>query len=126
MSQAVEDSRTWTFPLWMAVGLGVVALVIGVVLGNNTALGAKKLTVVEGSAYLHNTGNWFTSFDTEDPDDQLAFHANAVHWSDGSSSGEGRPPCLRLGRAVPVRVGFSWVEFPDAGSRPVVAWVECD
>jgi hypothetical protein len=125
VSRAAEEQRTATFPLRVELVVAVVALALGVVLGNNTAIGAKKLTVHEGSAYLHNTENWLTSFDPEDPDDQLAFHANAVYWSDGSSSGEGHPPCLSKGRAVPVRVGYSRVELPDGGFRSVVSWVEC-
>ncbi len=80
---------------------------------------------LDGRAHLHNTENWLTSFDTDDPDDQLTFEANAVHWSDGSRTGYQHPPCLREGRAVPVRVGYTWVDMPGETSRSVVAWVEC-
>ena len=114
-----------TIPLW-----GIVAAVMGVALvgglvGNNTSWGSKELTVKTGRAMLHNTDNWLASFDTDDPDDQLTFNADSVWWS-GAGEGQGVPPCLeREGVWVPVRVGYTWVDFPDGGGAPMVAWVEC-
>lgn len=125
MGRALTSLRTRSVS-WLAllaVGTGVLAL--GVLVGNTSTLGAKNLTVLTGEAILHNNRNWLTSFDTLDPDDQLAFYANAVAWSDESMRGDGKPPCLKLGRSVPVRVGYAWVTYADNASRPVVAWVEC-
>lgn len=125
MGRAGGELKSRKVALWVPVVVGVVALALGLLLGNTTAIGSKQLTVLDGRAHLHNTENWLTSFDTDDPDDQLTFEANAVHWSDGSRTGYQHPPCLREGRAVPVRVGYTWVDMPGETSRSVVAWVAC-
>jgi hypothetical protein len=87
--------------------------------------GTKRLKVKTGEAFLHNTDNWLSSFDTGDPDDQLTFYANAVDWSSPSSGGSGRPPCLVEGRAVPVRVGYTRVTYEGGGAREIIAWIDC-
>ena len=112
-------------PLWGIVAAVIGALVVGSLFGNNTSLGSKELTVKTGRAMLHNTDNWLTSFDTGDPDDQLAFHAETVWYSTPQTDGEGVPPCLREGKSVPVRIGYTGIEYPGGGGRSVVAWVEC-
>ncbi len=125
MGRVLTSLRTRSVSWLSLLALGTAALALGVLVGNTSTLGAKNLTVLTGEAILHNNHNWLTSFDTQDPDDQLAFHANAVAWSDERMRGDGKPPCLKLGRSVPVRVGYAWVTYGDGASRPVVAWVEC-
>ena len=73
--------RRISIPLWGILAAVMGAALVGGLLGNNTQLGSKELTVKTGRAMLHNTDNWLTSFDTDDPDDQLAFHADAVWYS---------------------------------------------
>jgi hypothetical protein len=118
-------TRRISIPLWGIVAAVLAVLLVGGLLGNNTHLGSKELTVKTGRAMLHNTHNWLTSFDTGDPADQLAFHADAVWYSSPETDGEGVPPCLSEGRYTPVRIGYTGVEFPGGGGRAVVAWVEC-
>lgn len=126
---SVKAAAAWlegrTVPWTVTTVVAVVALLVGAWLGNSTHFGAKNLTVLTGEARLHNTDNWLTSFDTGDPDEQLSFYANAVSWTDGTFGGDGGAPCLRVGEVADVRVGYTHVDFPDGGSRPVVAWVEC-
>lgn len=117
--------RRVSLPVWGILAAVMAAVLVGGLLGNNTRLGSKELTVKTGRAMLHNTDNWLTSFDTDDPDDQLAFHADAVWYSSPEAEGEGVPPCLSEGRWTPVRIGYTGVDFPDGGGAPVVAWVEC-
>jgi hypothetical protein len=113
-------------PLWGVVAAAMGAAMVGGLVGNNTPWGSKELTVKAGRAMLHNTDNWLTSFDTDDPDDQLAFHADSVWWSGPGLSGQGVPPCLeRENTWAQVRVAYTWVDFPDGGSAPFLAWVEC-
>jgi hypothetical protein len=112
-------------PLWAALAVGLGAALVGGLVGNSTSWGSKELTVKTGRAMLHNSENWLTSFDTDDPDDQLAFHADSVWYSTPESDGDGVPPCLREGRWASVRVGYTEVDAPDGHSWPVVAWVEC-
>src|SRR5262245_52695132 len=117
------STRSLTIAVLLAVA---VAAVVGFLVGNESPRGAKHLTVKSGRAMLHNTDNWLTSFDTGDPDDQLAFTANAV--ASDSPRGfqdHGVPPCLRVGRSVPVRVGYTWIDFPSGVRMPVVQWLEC-
>lgn len=112
-------------PLWgLALG-SLVAALVGGFIGNSTSWGSKDLAVKTGRAMLHNSENWLTSFDTDDPDDQLSFHADTVWHSGPGSEGEGVPPCLREGSWTSVRVGYTVVDAPDGHSWPVVAWVEC-
>lgn len=125
MSHVMAELKARSVSWLVLLAVGFAALAVGAVLGNNASLGSKNLTVLEGRALLHNTENWMTSFDTDDPADQLVFLANAVAWSDEDSSGGDHPPCLKQGREVPVRVGYTRVSFPDGGSRSIVAWVEC-
>lgn len=117
--------RRISIPLWGILAAVMGAVLVGGLLGNNTQLGSKELTVKTGRAMLHNTDNWLTSFDTDDPDDQLAFHADAVWYSTPGTQGEGVPPCLREGKQVPVRVGYTGVDLPGGGGTSMVAWVEC-
>jgi len=115
-------TMTWK-PVLVAL---VAALALGMVLGNHVSYGTKRLKVKTGEAFLHNTDNWLSSFDTGDPDDQLTFYANAVDWSSSRfSGGSGRPPCLVEGRAVAVRVGYTRVAYEGGGAREIIAWVEC-
>ena len=125
MGRVVTELKTRSVSWSVLLAVATTALALGLLLGNNTSLGSKKLTVLEGRAFLQNTENWLTSFDTDNPDDQMSFRANSVAWSDGSERGDDSPPCLKEGRSVPVKVGYTWVELPDGGGMPVVAWVEC-
>lgn len=118
--------RRISIPLWGVLAAVMVAVLVGGLLGNNTRLGSKELTVMTGRAMLQNSENWLSDFDTDDPDDQLSFNADSVWWSGVGREGQGVPPCLeREGEWVPVRVGYTWVDFPDGGSAPFVTWVEC-
>jgi hypothetical protein len=123
--RVVTELKTRSVSWLVLLVVATVALALGLFLGNSTPFGSKKLTVLEGRAFLGNTENWLTSFDTGSPDDQMSFRANAVAWSDGSEHGDDSPPCLKEGRSVPVKVGYTWVDLPDGGRMPVVAWVEC-
>lgn len=97
----------------------------GFALSQNIPYGDRPMLLMDGEARLHNKQNWLTSVDNAETGEQLSFHAEAVAWSAASSHGEGPPPCLRVGRDVPVRVGYTSIELPDGGSRQVVAWVRC-
>ena len=113
--------REVSVPLWAVLVLGLAGAVIGGFLGNNTSLGSKELTVKTGRAMLHNSENWLTFFDTDDPDDQLSFNADSVWYLSSGSKGHGAPPCLQEGESTPVRIGYTWVDFPDGGGAPLVA-----
>jgi hypothetical protein len=130
MSRSTEESRgMWSVtkaPVWVAAAIVVVAAAIGFWAGSTSAFGSKHLTVKTGQATLHNSDNWLTSFDTDDPQGQLSFSANAV--ASNSAAGfqdHGVPPCLEVGKKVPVRVGYTSIDFPSGISAPVVQWVEC-
>ena len=81
--------------------------------------------MLTGTAMLHNRENWLTSFDDGHPADQQTLYANAVWWEQDGDTVGGPQGCLRLGRKVPVRIGYTWVGHPGGGAHPVVAWVEC-
>jgi hypothetical protein len=114
-----------SMPVWAVAGIALLAALAGCLVGNNTALGSKELTVKTGRAMLHNSENWLTSFDTDDPDDQLTFNADSVWYVFSGAEGQGVPPCLQEGESTPVRIGYTWIDFPDGGGAPMVAWVEC-
>jgi hypothetical protein len=108
-----------------AAGL-IVSALLGFWVGSSNTYGSKHLNVKTGHALLHNTDNWLTSFDTDDPSDQLVFSANSV--ASESATGfqdHGVPPCLKVGTTVPVRVGYTSIHFPSGITMPVVQWVEC-
>jgi hypothetical protein len=111
-------------PAWSLIVVAALALALGWWLGNNASWGSKELTHRTGEAQLLNKATGLASFDTDDPDDQLAFDANSVTWLSRSEEGEGRPPCLREGNPARVRVGYTWVEAPSS-TWPIVVWVEC-
>ncbi len=106
--------------------LGAISGGIGFSLGHVNPYGDKRMQLMEGQARLHNKQNWLTSVDDPESSQQLAFHAESVHWSAASlGSGEGVPPCLVVGRDVPVEVGYTWFALPGGGSRQMVVWVRC-
>jgi len=116
---------TRSIALLAATGL-VGAMLLGFWVGNSSPYGSKHLDVKVGRAMLHNTQNWLTSFQTDDPGEQLAFFADAV--ASDSATGfqdHGVPPCLEVGDTVPVRVGYASIHFPSGVTAPVVQWVEC-
>jgi len=110
----------------LVVGALVLSVLLGYRVGNTSSHGPKHLRVESGRAVLHNTENWLTSFDTDEPGQQLAFRADSV--ASDSAIGfqdHGVPPCLEVGRRVPVRVGYTSIRFPSGRTMPVVQWVEC-
>jgi hypothetical protein len=123
-----DDVAFWStksIALLAAIGL-VGSMLLGFWVGNSSPYGSKHLDVKAGRAMLHNTQNWFTSFDTDDPSEQLAFFADAV--ASDSATGfqdHGVPPCLKVGEMVRVRVGYASIHFPSGVTAPVVQWVEC-
>lgn len=117
--------RKIELPLATLVAVLLVVLAGGLWAGNTSALGAKRMHETTGVAMLHNQDNWLTSFDAGDASEQHVFHGDQIWWESGSESGEGRVPCLRVGRQVPVRIGWTWVTGPNGGRHQVVSWVEC-
>lgn len=117
--------RKIELPVAALVAVLVVVLAGGLWAGNTSALGAKRMHEATGVAMLHNQDNWLTSFDAEDGSEQHVFHGDQIWWESGSETGESRVPCLRVGKQVPVRIGWTWVAGPNGGRHQVVSWVEC-
>jgi hypothetical protein len=118
--------RTVTLPVLILVAAVAASLLIGGLIGAQVPYGKQPLRLVEGEARLMNKQDWQTSFTPDDSSNQHGFLAESVWYSDGSTEGEGVPPCLRrVNQPVPVQIGYLWVAYPDGGSSPVVAWVRC-
>lgn len=112
--------------LKLVVLAAVVALALGAYVGTRLPLGDAHLSTTEATAQLENRQGLVLADET-DGDRQFTFRADSVHWSDGSTWGEGPPPCLReVGRKVDVEIGHTSVALPEGGTRhDVVLWVGC-
>lgn len=125
---ATPTTRAATRGAWTVVALiaaGMALVLLGYLAGAKSPFGAQQSRTETGVASLANDVNGLALFDSEDGE-QVSFHADEIWWSDGSSHGQGDPPCLRdPGQEAAVDVGVMWVQAPDGVSYKRASWVRC-
>ena len=64
-------------------------------------------------------------FESDYDEDFIDVDVGALWWTDGTSHGYGRPPCLRSAEAASVDAGVLWIDPPGSGGHDEVIWVKC-
>ena len=111
----------------IGLAVGLVALFLGIYIGNRLPSGDTGLRTVDAEAVLQDRGTGLVVADEKDGDKQFSFVTRSVLWTSGSEHGDGDPPCLRRpGRKVDVEIGYVDVKAPDGTTYEEVAlWVGC-
>ncbi|WP_214104493.1 hypothetical protein [Acrocarpospora catenulata] len=120
-----EVSIRPAFLIMMVVG----AVLVGGVVAQNLPIGKVSLIIAEGYAQLvaDGSGGSFT------PDGGQTMQLPAeVPWTDrdGMLHTGDRPACLwgegeTRNISARVEAGYRWIELPNGGGYPLVAWLRC-
>lgn len=108
------------------VVVGVALVAMGYLAGTASPFGAQQSQTETGLAMRANDVNGLALF-TSDDGDQVSFSVDDIWWTDGTTHGNGDPPCLQTPlEEARVDLGVMWVAAPDDVAYERAAWLRCN